>query len=274
METNNSQKENQKINNIIEEDVYFEIVYKHNKDKIRIFDNDFINKNKDKCKIIYKNKEYELKEYFEDIDNNYKNKEEISFILRINKNITDISYMFYNCVELLLIRDITNVNYSYKDSLIINDMQNEINYSNENEENDEIFNQNKQNNLCKDLEPDQISSSLSNITNKNKDESISNNFLPNNIYDEDNLINASEYYNFYNVTNMSYMFWGCKSLISLPDISKWNTSNVTNMREMFYKCKSLISLPDIAKCHESDNIDTYYMINECFNLLNKIVFDE
>ena len=29
-----------------------------------------------------------------------------------------------------------------------------------------------------------------------------------------------------NVKNMSYMFYWCKSLNSLPDISKWDTSNV------------------------------------------------
>ena len=35
------------------------------------------------------------------------------------------------------------------------------------------------------------------------------------------------------VTDMSYMFYGCNSLSSLPDISKWNTSNVTDMSSMF-----------------------------------------
>ena len=45
---------------------------------------------------------------------------------------------------------------------------------------------------------------------------------------------------------MSYMFYGCKSLISLSDISNWNTNNVTNMSFMFFGCKSLISLPDIS----------------------------
>ena len=64
----------------------FKCVYCQNNNKVRIFGEKFVNKNKYKCKIIYKNQEYELKEYFEDIDNNYKNKEEISFILRINKN--------------------------------------------------------------------------------------------------------------------------------------------------------------------------------------------
>ena len=47
------------------------------------------------------------------------------------------------------------------------------------------------------------------------------------------------------VTNMSGMFSGCSSLISLPDIYKWNTKKVTNMSGMFSGCKSLISLQDI-----------------------------
>ena len=45
----------------------------------------------------------------------------------------------------------------------------------------------------------------------------------------------------------SGMFSNCKSLSSLPDISKWNTNNVTNMCSLFYNCKSLSSLPDISK---------------------------
>ena len=43
------------------------------------------------------------------------------------------------------------------------------------------------------------------------------------------------------------MFWGCKSLISLPDISKLNTSHATKMISIFRGCESLISLPDISK---------------------------
>ena len=43
------------------------------------------------------------------------------------------------------------------------------------------------------------------------------------------------------------MFCNCSSLISLPDISKWNTKNVLAMCEMFKDCSSLTSLPDISK---------------------------
>ena len=56
------------------------------------------------------------------------------------------------------------------------------------------------------------------------------------------------------------MFFRCKSLISLPDISNWNTSNVTKMSYMFYECNSLTSLPDISNWKTS-NISHYYMIN-------------
>ena len=36
-----------------------------------------------------------------------------------------------------------------------------------------------------------------------------------------------------NITNMDSLFRCCLSLLSLPDISNWNTSNVINMHDMF-----------------------------------------
>ena len=49
------------------------------------------------------------------------------------------------------------------------------------------------------------------------------------------------------VNDMSYMFFECKSLLHLPDISNWNTNKVKNIFHMFYGCKSLLSLPGISK---------------------------
>ena len=72
---------------------------------------------------------------------------------------------------------------------------------------------------------------------------------------------------FYRLIDMRGMFSGCNSLISLPDISKWNTSNVNDMSGMFSGCYSLISLPDISKW--KTNIDKD-ILNESFNCLNKI----
>ena len=50
-----------------------------------------------------------------------------------------------------------------------------------------------------------------------------------------------------NVIDISFMFDGCCSLASLPDIQKWNTGKITNMSHMFNKCYLLSSLPDISK---------------------------
>ena len=50
--------------------ITLELEYKAtNEGYIKLFGSDFINKNKDKCKIIYNKKEFDLMEYFT-FDNN------------------------------------------------------------------------------------------------------------------------------------------------------------------------------------------------------------
>ena len=71
-----------------------------------------------------------------------------------------------------------------------------------------------------------------------------------------------------NITNMSWMFSECSSLISLPDISKWNTNKVTEMSSIFYKCSSLLSLIDISKWNTNNVVDMSYMFSECSSLLS------
>ena len=71
-----------------------------------------------------------------------------------------------------------------------------------------------------------------------------------------------------NITNMGYMFSDCSSLLSLPDISKWNTSNVTNMCCMFYNCSSLLSLPDISNWNTSNVKDMKNMFFNCSSSLS------
>ena len=76
------------------------IRYKINKNEkeIKIFDTDFIKNNKDKCKIIYEDKEYEIKEKW-NIDDNIKN-EILEIKLKGINNITEMSYMFAGCPNL------------------------------------------------------------------------------------------------------------------------------------------------------------------------------
>ena len=141
------------------------MIYKpkeNNKEKIRIFGTEFVKNNIDICKIIYNNEEYELKEYFNDIDDEYNNKDEIKIKLKGINNITDMSFMFDGCNSLSSLPDISKWNTS-------------------------------------------------------------------------------------NVNNMSFMFNGCNALSSLPDISKWNTSNVNDMYGMFDGCNESLEIPSKFK---------------------------
>ena len=95
------------------EKYYIKTYYIKNKtgDKdVKILDKDFIKKNKYKCKIIYKNKIYELKEYFSYIDISYNHKDLIRFKIIFINNIIDMSYMFYNCDQLNSLSDNNKAN--------------------------------------------------------------------------------------------------------------------------------------------------------------------
>ena len=43
------------------------------------------------------------------------------------------------------------------------------------------------------------------------------------------------------------MFYRFSSLISLPDISKWNTQNINNLNCIFENCSLLTFIPNISK---------------------------
>ena len=57
------------------------------------------------------------------------------------------------------------------------------------------------------------------------------------------------------VTNMSYMFHGCSSLTSVPDM---DTSRVTNMSGMFRGCSSLTSVPDMDTSQVTNMSPMFY----------------
>jgi len=42
---------------------------------------------------------------------------------------------------------------------------------------------------------------------------------------------------------MNYMFENCSSLISLPDISKWDISKIKEMKDMFKGCSKSLVIP-------------------------------
>ena len=116
---------NNKIKNILEiyrKMIFDEIVIKYNIKKkddtkgIKIFGKGFIINNKEICKIIYEDKEYELQEYID-----IKNLNKDLFKLKGISEITNMFGLFHKCNSLSSISDlskwdtsyITNMNYLF-----------------------------------------------------------------------------------------------------------------------------------------------------------------
>ena len=266
---------------------HFEDDKEYSGDVIRILDRYFIKNNKNKGKLIYNNKKYELKEYFEEIENNYENKDIIKLKLYGINNIFDMSRMFYGCYHLTSFseiniqqntNDFNDIFYEHSSFIALKEYI-KSNYSNLKED--------IACGLIFDLNKEYIESTflLSPIHNNTTDSfSIYNSFeinieispLKRNkilktekmFYECFSLISISDTsnWNTCNVTDMSHMFYECNSLISLPDISKWNTSNVSNMSYMFSGCNSLISFPNISKWNTS-NVSNKYDIFSVYNSL-------
>ena len=71
------------------------------------------------------------------------------------------------------------------------------------------------------------------------------------------------YWDVSSVTDMSYMFCGCKELESFGDISKWDVSNVTDMSWMFYDCTKLKSIGNLSKWDVSEVESMISMFANC-----------
>ena len=87
------------------------IIYKVNEDdnEVNIFDSLFVERNKNKCKIIYEGKEEELKEKMEIYKSWFSKKiNKLEIKLKGINNVTNMSYMFYGCSSLSSLPDITN----------------------------------------------------------------------------------------------------------------------------------------------------------------------
>ena len=227
---------NAKNNNIDYEKNFITIKYKINNssNNIKIFGRDFVNNNKNKCQIIYMNKVYKLMEYLE-IKDNFKNNDILEIQLLGINNITDLIYMFSNCITLISLPDISKLDTSNCTQM------------------DYMFNN------CKLL------TSLPGISKWNTSNIISMEGIFKNCKSLLNLPDITKW-NTSNVINMSYMFCNCESLPVLPDISKWDISKVKDMSCMFINCKSLTLLPDISEWDLSNNIDISDMLYNCISL--------
>ena len=62
------------------------------------------------------------------------------------------------------------------------------------------------------------------------------------------------------VTNMTSMFYNCCLLVAIPQL---DTSNVTNMNGMFYNCYSLVSIPQLDTSNVTSMGNMFY---NCYSL--------
>ena len=169
------------------------MIYKiSNKRSIKILSEKFVDNNKNEGNIIYNNHKYHLTEEFP-IQN--KNRDKLKIVMELSMNINDLSCMFENCDSLLEFRDYYDIR--------------EINIEEENKYSELI-----------EIEKNKYSKHLNGIYNK--------------IYYHDN-----ENYRKKHSNNSTI-----KCMISKLSI---NQNQFTNMSKLFYNCKLLMSLPDISR---------------------------
>ena len=185
--------------------------------------------NKTNTELYINNKKFEYKKYFTP-----EKKGIYSILLKFNVNITDCSYMFYNCSAIESIEII-----SFDTSKVTN-MSN-------------MFC------CCTDLK------SISSMTDWNTINTTNMSSMFNSCYFLISLPDISKW-NTKNVIDMSEMFYLCRELKSLPDIFNWDITNVINMNKMFYCCISLISLPDFEQKKTTKFVDMRNMFFGCKGL--------
>ena len=201
-----------------------DIIYNipNNENEIKIFGKEFVENNKDLCKIIYDNKEYNISENF-----NCKNIKEniLKFKLKGINNINVLDSMFEGCSQLSNLSNFSNWDTTYT-AYIRNVFKN-----------------------CKCLE-------LPDISNWN----TSNVGYMNSLFEGCSLLKSLpdiSNWNVSNVVTMKNMFKDCSSLISLPDISKWDITFALKLKDspytdwgmggMFDGCSKSLKIPEKFK---------------------------
>ena len=259
----------------------YKLIYIVNKKQryLRLLGEEFFNKNKNSGYFIYKNKKYPLIDKVE--QKNIKG-DELKIDIIFYKKIYNKSFMFQDCEFLLKMLE-----PNQEDN--INNFQ--ITKYNEEEENlFDYYDNDKisENTLLQSL--NEIDSfSYSTISSKMKSQRSSRNsiiskinYYLKSISTQDHkmiilsgmflncssLISIPDISKWDNIIDIRGIFYNCSSLKSLPDISEWNTSNFTDISCIFYNCSSLESLPDISKWNTSNFTDISAIFCKCSSLIS------
>ena len=231
---------NKKIMNKNKNNEYITLKYKINDEKrIKIFGVDFVKNNEKNCEILYHNKKYNLKEYFdiENIDKQNIPNNILELKLIINNYITNMSCMFHKSENLISLPDIHKLDTS------------------------NVYDMHSAFSLCENLS--EIDNGISQWNLENC-EDIS--YLFSTCYSLINMPDISKW-NISKVKYMDYLFWGCTKIKSLPDISKWDTSNVENINYLFFNCILVSLLPDISKWNTSNIKYLSHTFGNCSSLI-------
>ena len=70
------------------------------------------------------------------------------------------------------------------------------------------------------------------------------------------------------ITKIDHLFYNCTSLSELSFFQGWNTSNVTDMSYVFFNCTSLTSIPFISEFDTSKVYFMNYMFSQCSSLIS------
>ena len=264
---------------------------------LRLFGDDFVKNNKDKCKLLFydekrdKEIEYELcsllkTDFITDITEPKESCNCFRVVLKLNEDLTDLSSMFKGCINLIAFdhffsnlktEKVTTMSGMFEGCIFLQDFENieQLKTSSVTDMSYMFKNCSYISDL--DLTGWDISSVktikgmfegcekldiLIGLPDLNVSNVTDMSYLFSKCKILHDVTDISEW-NTENVTHMEFMFQGCSSLQELPDISKWNTSKVKNMDSMFNSCEALKSLPDISSWDISNVNNLSNMFKDC-----------
>ena len=245
----------------INKDIYFLDNFAYKDDKADKKERGFMKeiqkiKNKIKLNITYPDNKKEENLAF---NNKFKPKYEGIYLIEIEipEKITDCSYIFYGCTNLI---DADLSNFDFSDVLNINDMFNycinikKIKFPQKNIEN--IINMSYMFNYCKNLSKIELSN-----FNTEKVVSMAGMFQHCEQLKDANLSN----FNAKNVTQFSCMFNNCYNLTKISFPKNFNAEKVMFMAWMFYGCEKLEQI-DLTSFNFDNVYEKNNMFEDCDNL--------
>ena len=226
----------------------------------KLFGENFVKNNKHLCKIIIGNREYELKSYLQN-ENDEVKKNEFEIKLKGINRITNLSCMFAGCLSLDSIKNFEKLNtiniedfcflFSFCKISFIPDISKwdtrNVIYINH-----MFFH-------CRNLK------SIPDISKWKTSKIRYISYLFTDCACLETLPDISKW-DTNNLEGIDGLFTGCKSLRYLPDISRWKTSKIKSMRNLFLQCHLLVHLPDISKWDTSNVTDMSGMFGHCISL--------